>query len=1034
MKLELRALSLVVALAAMVGGAGALSAQGVGNVRGKVVEEGTQRPLAGVQVSIPGTGRGALSDAAGNYQITNVQVGQLTVRAEMLGYGKVTSPVTVTAGGLANVDFRLTQVAVTMDELVVTGVPGAVSKRTLGNAITKLDAADLTQKTVVTNVAELLQSRTPGLTFLENAGIPGTAGEMRIRGAGSLAVSNMPVVYVDGVRYYTGTYGNFTPSGGGNSAYEGQGTSALDGLNPNDIESIEVIKGPAAATLYGAEAAAGVIQVITKKGRLGQQPLQWDAKMEYGGNDWALPIPANYTTCDNTRVTGGSDAANWPGCDGLAVGTVIKGTPLRDDPQALRTGLVRRGTLNLRGGGDAFSYYISGDRSDEQGVFFASRQVRSSVRGNFQIVPSRKVDVQVSTGYARSNLRLPVGDESGQGLILSAFRGRPGRVAIYPWRSGWGSNSASESNAYDNTTVSDHLTLSSSLNYRPLEWFRNKLTVGLDFLGSLAQVLSPPNSVDAASMGHSEGGISQKTPRNYYWTLDYAGNIERRITPDLLATTSFGAQYTYKRFDQTSVTGYGMAGPEMLQISKTLTWYADNTFSENKSLGFFGQEQLGWKDRLYVTGALRMDNNSSFGADIRRFVFPKASLSYVASDEPTLRPFFSKLHVDNFKFRTAWGRAGRAPDPYWATQVYTAWTVVQGSNLTNTLGVRAIGNRNLKPETGSEIEVGFESGLLKDRAGIDFTYYHKTMKDVLVAMSVAGSSGWGGTFTYGMVSPYANIGATMNQGFEMTLRATPVILPKVTWDTRLDFSTLNNKFVSFNDPNRKYLTISGQSYAAVQQNRPGFPLGAYWAALPKRNTDGSLVLSSTGLAVADTATYLGPSMPTRELSWSNTLTLLRNVRLYAMFDYKGGFYNFNGKEWYMCRTQQNCEKVNDPANRDMTKPLNLATTPPLNPDMAIWLGNTPGYWVQPADFIKFRDLSLTYTVPTSLLKTLPVRTLSLTAAAHNLGIVWTRYGGIDPEANSYNNQQTYSMNGFARTDLYAPPMMRRVTVSANVSF
>ncbi len=213
MRLEKRALSLVVALAAMIGGAGALSAQGVGSVRGKVVEEGTLRPLAGVQVTVPGTGRGALSDMAGNYQISNVPVGQLTVRAEMLGFSKVTHSATVSPGGIVNVDFQLSQTAVALDEIVVTGVPGAVSKRTLGNSITKLDAAALTQKTDVVNLAELLQSRTPGLTYLENAGIPGTAGEMRIRGAGSLYVSNMPVVYVDGVRYYTGSYGNFTPTG-----------------------------------------------------------------------------------------------------------------------------------------------------------------------------------------------------------------------------------------------------------------------------------------------------------------------------------------------------------------------------------------------------------------------------------------------------------------------------------------------------------------------------------------------------------------------------------------------------------------------------------------------------------------------------------------------------------------------------------------------------------------------------------------------------------------------------------------------------
>ena len=299
---------------------------------------------------------------------------------------------------------------------------------------------------------------------------------------------------------------------------------------------------------------------------------------------------------------------------------------------------------------------------------------------------------------------------------------------------------------------------------------------------------------------------------------------------------------------------------------------------------------------------------------------------------------------------------------------------------------------------------------------------------------MAGSTGWGGTFTYGISSPYQNIGTTMNEGVELALRGTPVLKPRLSWDTRVDFSTNRNRLVDFADPNRVSITISGQSYAAVQQHRRGYPLGGYWASLPKRNADGSLVLSATGLAVADTASYLGSSMPTRQASWSNTVTLFRNLRLFAMLDYMGGFNNFNAKSWYMCRVQQNCLAVNDPANRDMTMPLNMAVTAPKNPDMRIWLANITGYWVQPADFIKFRDLSATYTVPPSLLRNMRMKTLSLTAAAHNLGIVWTRYGGIDPEANSYNNQLTYSTMGFTRTDLYAPPMMRRVTLSANVSF
>ncbi len=291
MRFNRRALLALAACAALAGGVSRLAAQGVGSVRGKVVEASTLRPLSGVQVTVPGTGRGGLTDGAGNYLINNVPVGSHSVRAEMLGFSVVTKSVTVTLSQASAADFELSQQAVALNELVVTGVPGAVSKRTLGNSITKLDAADLTQKTTTTNLAELLQAKTPGLQMIPNAGVPGTASDIRIRGASSLSLSNMPIVFVDGVRYNTSGYGSFTPSGSGNSSYSGQTTSALDGIDPADIESIEVIKGPAAATLYGPEAAAGVIQVITKKGKIGQQSVQWNAKLEYWTPSWLSCSP-----------------------------------------------------------------------------------------------------------------------------------------------------------------------------------------------------------------------------------------------------------------------------------------------------------------------------------------------------------------------------------------------------------------------------------------------------------------------------------------------------------------------------------------------------------------------------------------------------------------------------------------------------------------------------------------------------------------------------------------------------------------------
>ncbi len=1026
------------AFALLLGCAAQSSAQTVGTIRGRVVEAGTQRPLAGAQITALGTGRGALSNARGEYTITNTPSGRQRVLAVVLGFRDTEQTVEVAAGQASTADFALVPMAISLNEIVVTGTAGAVSKRTLGNAVTKLDVAELTQNAVVSNVAEILQSRAPGVQFLVNSGVPGTAGEIRIRGAGSLAVSNVPVVYVDGIRYNTGSYGQFTPSGAGATSFRGQTTSALDGIDPNDIESIEVLKGPAAATLYGAEAAAGVIQIITKKGKAGQQVLQWTAKMEYGANNWTLPIPDNFTTCDVNRIAA-AQAANWPGCVGKAAGTVIVSNPLRDDPHALRAGQVRRMSVQMRGGGDNFSYYISADQDDQEGVFFNSYQDRRSIRANFAVNPSNKVDVALSTNYVRQHVRYPLGDESAEGMLLSAFRGRPGAappggIAI---RDGWGQASAQEINNYNNQLRSDRITMGSTLNYRPVEWFKNRLTLGLDYTGSAAEVVATPGSVDAQFAGTPAGLTAQRAPRNYFYTVDYSGSADRKLGTDLLTTTSFGAQFIAKRFEQLAATGTGLGAPDVTLIGSAQTTSGSNTFSENKSIGFYAQELLSWKSRLYVMGALRLDNNSSFGERINRYLYPKVSLSYVASDEPALQSFFESLHVNSFKFRTAWGRAGRAPDPYLAHQVYTISRFInQNGTVGSTLNTRAVGNPDLKPEKGSEIELGFETSMLHDRAGVEFSYYRKRMTDVLVPASVPGSSGFGSSFVFTNTSPFQNLGNTLNSGLEITLRVTPINYRNLSWDSRIDIGTNHNELVSFGDPARTSLAISGQSYATVQQHRPGFPLGGYWAPLPKRNTDGSLVIDANGLAVADTNTYIGTAAPTREIGWSNTVTFLKNFRLYALMDYKGGFFNFNAKDWQRCRvaTQLNCERVNDPSNVDLSN-MNLAVVPPKNPDVRIWRANIAGYWVQKADFIKFRDLSLTYTVPADFARKLRLRGLAVTGAAHNLGILWTKYDGIDPEVNSYGDVlYNTGSNGFARADVYALPMLRRASISANVSF
>ena len=340
----------VVALAALVLAPTVLEAQ-TGSIRGEVVDAVTQRPIGGAQVEIVDTRQGGLTNTSGQFLVLNVPVGDHEVRIQFIGFATMSQTVSVASGETAVLDFELARAALQLDQIVVTGTAQETQARSVGNTVSTIDAAEIVEIAPISTVQELLTARTPGLTLMSNSGQAGSSSKLRIRGAGSLAAGLQPVVYVDGIRMKSGTQGGLDVSWGG-----AQGTDALDFLNPNDIESIETIKGPAASTLYGADAAGGVIQIITKKGRAGSG-LVWNISFETGYSEWALDTPTNYWRCTASNI---ASPDVYPGCAGFAENTVLTDDPVKRHPMALRQNeggpddYADLSTMNIsaRGGGN----------------------------------------------------------------------------------------------------------------------------------------------------------------------------------------------------------------------------------------------------------------------------------------------------------------------------------------------------------------------------------------------------------------------------------------------------------------------------------------------------------------------------------------------------------------------------------------------------------------------------------------------------------------------------------------------------------
>ncbi|HEX7049337.1 MAG TPA: SusC/RagA family TonB-linked outer membrane protein [Longimicrobiales bacterium] len=1006
---------LALGAAALFAGGGTAWAQATGTIRGQVIDGVTRRPLGGAQVVVEGTQLGGLANANGEFVIVNVPAGAQTVRVEMLGYSEVQREVTVPAGEAVIVDFELSQAAIELNEIVVTGTAGGTVKRAIGNSVSAVNAAEVTEAVPVGDVQELLVARTPGIDIMSSSGQAGASSRIRIRGASSLEGGLEPVVYVDGIRIISGNLG-------GSSTV--QSINALDAINPNDIESIEVIKGPAAATLYGAEAANGVINIITKKGQAGSGDIQWSGGLEMGQVEWAENIPTTYTLCTQDRI---DDPEEWPGCQGVAPNTVLSEQPLlrhyecqwttKCFPNALRTGDQFGANLSARGGGEHYSFYISGEHNDEEGVYYNNFAKRTSGRANLGFTPSSKVSVNVNVAYARTHVQMPLSNNSSNSILRNAMRGRPGNAA--PWADGYRSFSPEISNQYDRQIFNERTMIGLTANYNPTDWLQNRLTVGLDNNERLQQVFYRIDETGRAPWGatNATGTIDRFIPERHFWTVDYAGTLSKAINTDFTSDLSVGMQLVRRQYQSYDVYGEGLVVNKLNLVSSAAVTQGDESFEEQTSLGFYVQEQVGWKNRLFVTGAVRVDDNSAFGNNFSLVAYPKAQVSYVISEAP----FFDVPYVDELRLRGAWGQAGNAPSPFSADRTYEPQVTTYVDDNGNEVAVNQIapsefGNPDLKAETGSEIELGFDAGLFEGRMGLEFTYYHKTTKDALISVPDAPSTGFTG-------SHLINIGEIRNSGFEVLLTGTPIYTEDLVWDASLSLSTNSNELVSFGGA-RESITFG--AFADVQKHIEGYPLGGYWAVDVERDANGVPVLrDDDGNIVSsvedgnvtvlfDQPEYVGPMLPTRQIALTNTITLFGNLRLYANLDYKGGNYQWCAICSVNSRIDRNTKLTNDP-NAD---PLEVAVATSLQTKT----------WIMPADFIKLRELSATYTLPDRWAAALRADQMSLILSGRNLWM-WTKYKGPNDPEVAFD-----STSDFGGTDYASTPMMRRLSASIRFTF
>jgi TonB-linked SusC/RagA family outer membrane protein len=995
-----RWLAAALAGAALALGAAAPAAAQGGEVAGTVVARATSRPLAGATVTIAGQQRRAVTDQQGRFRITGVAGSQVDVRANLLGFGDASQSVRV---GDTGVRLALSEAAVALNAVVVTGTPGGTERRALGNAVSTIDAAHVVEQAPINNVQGLLNGRAPGVIIQPASGAVGSGARIRVRGASSFSLSNEPLIYVDGVRI-----DNEAATGPANQAFGSSSISRLNDINPDEIASIEVLKGPAAATLYGTEASNGVIQIITKKGAAGD--AHWNLSVRQGVNYLRDPehlFPTNYQVV-------GTDTVSL---------NIVQLEDQRGHP-IFRNGALQNYDLNVSGGTDRVRYYVSGGYENSDGAEKSNDTRRYTTRVNLNIAPSSSIDIGTSLGYIDGLTHLSAEAGFG-GRVYTTVLADPRNLSD-PIRRGFNSGTPEGyDELYHFSQGINRFIGSVQVNHRPTAWFTQRLSFGVDRTREDNTTFFPRIDSLAANPTYGSDALGLKELINRdirYSTVDYSATLTHDMTPALRSSTSVGGQYYKTAADSVYAYGEVFAAQGLSSIAATTGLRRDDQdFVETRSLGFFGQEQVGWHERLFLTAGLRADDNSAFGRDFNRVYYPKFSASWVVSEEP----FWRVAPVNTLKLRAAYGESGKQPQTFAAVRTYAP---VSGPGNTPAVTPQYIGNDALGPELGKELELGFDAGFLHDRLGLELTYYHKNTKDAILQREIAPSIGFSGF-------QYFNAGEVRNSGLELQARARALERSDLGLEFTFNLATNHNEVVSLGDPNLSFVTAG-----TFLRHQVGFPIGSYFekrvvsAQLDAKGNatnvmcdnggGGSMLCTGPDLkyGTSDDAppVFLGRSLPKVEGSLSSSLSFLGRFRLYGLVDFKTGFKKIDGNTRVRCTFfGGRCRENFYPLEFD---PRRIAAIQSSR--------NLVDFLVDDASFAKLREVSVTYSVPDQWARRMGARSASLNIAGRNLH-TWTRYGGLEPEAMFLGGSRGGNFSEWEQTTL---PQLSQWVATINVGF
>ncbi|HEV8365729.1 MAG TPA: TonB-dependent receptor [Gemmatimonadaceae bacterium] len=986
-------------------------AQGTGTVRGRVTDAAANRGIGDVQVTVSGTRIGVMSGQDGAYTLTAVPAGSRTITARRLGFQLATQTVTVPASGTVTVDFAMNQSALNLSEVVVTGSGTPTEKRRIGTSVASVDSAVIGRAQAIT-VDQALQGKTAGAQITQNSGGPGGGGvSVRLRGVNSFIAGSDPLYIVDGIIIDNGS-AQLADLGGRSNPQ-----NRLADLNPADVDHIEVIRGAAAAALYGSRANNGVVQIFTKRGNIGRPRFTLTSR--FGMSELREQQPFNFYPFD-------------------AAGLPISRFNYQDD--IFHRAPASEHNLTVEGGTDQTRYYLSGTFLDEDGILRSTSSRRAGGRVNLQQQLNPRLIANVTANYiSTSNQVQAFGEQNDYGIMGSLFFA-PTQVdfrptnGIYPLPPSLGTNPLLAIARIRNPQQIDRFIGSSKLTWTPLTELLLDYTIGIDNTGFEQRQFVPRGAVlgtaplatgRSQSVFQATRVINQDLVAGYSW----------KPLGDFVLKTTGGLNYTSQQVRTTNAVANGLA-PVGELVSAGSVFAAGQSEVELRTLGFYAQQEVAWQERVFLTGAVRYDASSTFAPSERWQAFPKFSLSYVVRDnEPGM--------LNNLRFRSALGWAGSQPGIVNAYSQFISFANLPFAGRPGFVNDITFGNPALRNERAREWEVGAEVGAVGGRVGAEATYYNRLVSDLLFFRPLATSTGFSRQF--------APIGTMSNKGLELLVRTTNIDRPDLAWSSTVTYTRNKNLVES--------LQIQDFQSAGGYPNRirAGLPAGVFYGSYAARNClTGAFLRDSLGRyrrsnQTVDMGTTLaarraisggncndslnaiiGDPNPNWMGSLLNEVTIANKLRVRMLLD--GVF----GNDVMNLSTRAQNAGIASNSKEFERELLPYGDPRKLPPGFNARTQGIFEYWIEDGTFIKLRELSASYLLDWEPIRRVVRSGVDLTLSGRNLW-VWTDYSGYDPEINLFGTnagglgsvQTTAADRGF---DFGGYPIPRVWSITARITF